>query len=72
MEESDVNQSINTAAYKCELCNFETKYSQNLSAHFKSLKHINKVESKSSNELTHDQSSFEPAKKQPESGGDNR
>ena len=72
MEETDVNQSISTTAYKCELCNFETKYSQNLSAHFKSLKHINKVESQFCNELNHDQSSLEPAKKQPESGGDNR
>ena len=26
--------------YKCDPCNFETKYSQNLEAHFKSLKHI--------------------------------
>ena len=26
--------------YRCEACNFETKYSQNLQAHFKTLKHL--------------------------------
>ena len=29
--------------YRCEACNFETKYSQNLQAHFKTLKHLGKT-----------------------------
>ena len=26
--------------YRCEICNFDTKYSQNLHAHFRSQKHL--------------------------------
>ena len=26
--------------YRCETCNFDTKYSQNLHAHFRSQKHL--------------------------------
>ena len=33
-------QASNSALYRCDVCNFETKYSQNLTGHFKSLKHI--------------------------------
>ena len=32
--------SLGDRIYKCDPCKFETKYSQNLEAHFKSLKHI--------------------------------
>ena len=37
------NKKSNNAGdgtYRCEACNFETKYSQNLQAHFKTLKHL--------------------------------
>ena len=36
--------STDTDKYECKVCNFETKYSCNLSAHYKSLKHIANTE----------------------------
>ena len=38
--QSNTRKSIGDRVYKCDPCKFETKYSQNLEAHFKSLKHI--------------------------------
>ena len=34
------NQSDNIEVFKCEACNFETKYRKNLTQHYKSLKHL--------------------------------
>jgi len=34
------NQSDNIEVFKCEACNFETKYSFNLTQHYKTLKHL--------------------------------
>ena len=39
-KEPELKRNVSLVSYKCDACNFETKYSQNLTAHFKSLKHI--------------------------------
>ena len=38
------SQSIGDGIYKCDPCNFETKWSQSLQAHFKTFKHISNAE----------------------------
>ena len=44
-----LNQSESKeTTFKCELCNFETKYNFNLNAHYKTLKHISKSQSNGS------------------------
>ena len=45
-DESKMNssQSIGDGIYKCDPCNFETKWSQSLQAHFKTFKHISNAE----------------------------
>merc|ERR550532_2022594 len=42
--EQNIRKSIGEGTYKCEACKFETKYSQNLQAHFTTLKHIANTE----------------------------
>ena len=39
-----IRKSIGDGVFKCDLCNFETKYSQNLQAHFRSLKHLSNTD----------------------------
>ena len=40
----DVENSNGDGIYKCDVCNFESKYSQNLQIHFKSLKHMTNID----------------------------
>ena len=40
----NIRPSIVDGTYVCDPCNFETKYSQNLQAHFKTLKHLGNTE----------------------------
>ena len=71
IEERDINLTSTPGIYKCQLCNFETKYSQNLSAHFNTLKHINNKESQT-NELNNQLNNLDSAKKQLQPGEENR
>ena len=40
----DVENSNGGGIYKCDVCNFESQYSQNLQIHFKSLKHMTNID----------------------------
>ena len=40
----DVENSNGDGIYKCDVCNFESQYSQNLQIHFKSLKHMTNID----------------------------
>ena len=42
--ESELRKSIGSGMHRCDICNFETKYSQNLTAHYETKKHIANVE----------------------------
>jgi len=48
--DQNIRKSIGEGTYKCEACKFETKYSQNLQAHFTTLKHIANTEEPSKEE----------------------
>ena len=58
--DQNIRKSIGEGTYKCETCKFETKYSQNLQAHFTTLKHIANTE-KPSKEKSEDISDDGPA-----------
>ena len=51
--------SLGDRIYKCDPCKFETKYSQNLEAHFKSLKHIANTDNPSKHTtIVHEENEF--------------
>ena len=55
MENNETNpksrKSIGDGAYKCDPCNFETKYSGNLTEHFRTQKHQKNTESETHEEI---------------------
>ena len=53
--------------YRCEACNFETKYSQNLQAHFKTLKHLGNTRMSCEESHTLLSLQIEPLKNKPSS-----
>ena len=56
--ESDLRKSIGSGMHRCDICNFETKYSQNLTAHYETKKHIANFEGVSK-ESVDDHTDFE-------------
>ena len=61
--------SLGDRIYKCDPCKFETKYSQNLEAHFKSLKHIANTDNPSKHTtIVHEENEFIDAPNQAPNG----